>query len=54
VRISNDRDYLRQVMARAGKAPEVVLEGSGNSLCNCLTFGRVAGRSAAAEAKARR
>jgi flavocytochrome c len=28
--------------------------GSGNSLCNCLTFGRVAGRSAAAEAAARR
>jgi hypothetical protein len=28
VRISNDRDYLRQVMARAGEAPEVVLEAT--------------------------
>jgi hypothetical protein len=26
VRISNDPEYLRQVMARAGEAPEVVLE----------------------------
>ncbi len=26
-RISNDVDYLRQVMARVGEAPEVVLEG---------------------------
>jgi hypothetical protein len=26
VRISNDPDYLRQVMERAGEAPEVVLE----------------------------
>lgn len=26
VRISNDVDYLRRVMARAGEAPEVVLE----------------------------
>ena len=26
VRISNDPDYLRQVMARAGESPEVVLE----------------------------
>ena len=25
VRISNDPEYLRQVMARAGEAPEVVL-----------------------------
>jgi len=25
VRISNDPDYLRQVMARAGESPEVVL-----------------------------
>jgi transposase len=28
VRISNDRDYLREVMARAGEAPEVVLEAT--------------------------
>ena len=28
VRISNDREYLRQVMARAGEAPEVVLEAT--------------------------
>ena len=28
VRISNDADYLRQVMARAGEAPEVVLEAT--------------------------
>jgi transposase len=28
VRISNDPDYLRQVMARAGEAPEVVLEAT--------------------------
>jgi hypothetical protein len=28
VRISNDREYLRQVMARAGEAPEVVLEAA--------------------------
>src|SRR5690349_10648346 len=28
VRISNDPDYLRQVMARAGEAPEVVLEAA--------------------------
>jgi transposase len=28
VRISNDRDYLRGVMARAGEAPEVVLEAT--------------------------
>ena len=27
-RISNDVDYLRQVMARAGEAPEVVLEAT--------------------------
>ncbi|MHA6632141.1 hypothetical protein ACU61A_42505 [Pseudonocardia sichuanensis] len=27
-RISNDPDYLRQVMARAGEAPEVVLEAT--------------------------
>jgi hypothetical protein len=26
VRISNDPEYLRQVMARAGESPEVVLE----------------------------
>ena len=26
VRISNDPDYLREVMTRAGEAPEVVLE----------------------------
>ena len=26
VRISNDPEYLREVMARAGEAPEVVLE----------------------------
>ena len=29
VRISNDPEYLRQVMARAGEAPEVVLEACG-------------------------
>ena len=28
VRISNDPDYLRAVMARAGEAPEVVLEAT--------------------------
>ncbi|WP_219419781.1 IS110 family transposase [Pseudonocardia nigra] len=28
VRISNDPDYLRQVMARAGESPEVVLEAT--------------------------
>ena len=28
VRISNDREYLQQVMARAGEAPEVVLEAA--------------------------
>jgi transposase len=28
VRISNDREYLREVMARAGEAPEVVLEAT--------------------------
>ena len=28
VRISNDPDYLRQVMVRAGEAPEVVLEAA--------------------------
>ena len=28
VRISNDPEYLREVMARAGEAPEVVLEAS--------------------------
>jgi transposase len=28
VRISNDPDYLRQVMARAGEAPDVVLEAT--------------------------
>jgi transposase len=28
VRISNDPEYLRAVMARAGKAPEVVLEAT--------------------------
>ena len=28
VRISNDPEYLRQVMARAGEAPEVVLEAT--------------------------
>lgn len=28
VRIANDPDYLRQVMARAGEAPEVVLEAT--------------------------
>ena len=28
VRISNDPDYLRAVMARAGDAPEVVLEAT--------------------------
>jgi spore germination protein GerM len=28
VRISNDVDYLRQVMARAGERPEVVLEAT--------------------------
>jgi transposase len=28
VRISNDRDYLREVMTRAGEAPEVVLEAT--------------------------
>jgi serine/threonine protein kinase HipA of HipAB toxin-antitoxin module len=28
VRISNDRDYLREVMARAGETPEVVLEAT--------------------------
>jgi DNA-binding MarR family transcriptional regulator len=28
VRISNDPDYLRQVMARAGEHPEVVLEAT--------------------------
>ena len=26
VRITNDPDYLREVMTRAGEAPEVVLE----------------------------
>jgi hypothetical protein len=31
VRISNDREYLRAVIARAGEAPEVVLERSGPS-----------------------
>ena len=28
MRISNDADYLRQVMARAGEAPEVVMEAT--------------------------
>src|SRR4051812_50042603 len=28
VRISNDPSYLREVMARAGEAPEVVLEAT--------------------------
>ena len=28
VRISNDPEYLRQVMTRAGEAPEVVLEAT--------------------------
>ena len=28
VRISNDPDYLREVMTRAGEAPEVVLEAT--------------------------
>ena len=28
VRISNDPEYLRQVMARAGESPEVVLEAT--------------------------
>ena len=28
VRISNDPEYLRAVMARAGEAPEVVLEAA--------------------------
>jgi hypothetical protein len=28
VRISNDPEYLRQVMVRAGEAPEVVLEAT--------------------------
>jgi hypothetical protein len=28
VRISNDPEYLAQVMARAGEAPEVVLEAT--------------------------
>jgi len=28
VRISNDPEYLRQVMERAGEAPEVVLEAT--------------------------
>ena len=28
VRISNDPDYLREVMTRAGEAPEVVLEAA--------------------------
>src|SRR3954467_8779451 len=28
VRISNDPEYLREVMARAGEAPEVVLEAA--------------------------
>ena len=28
VRISNDPDYLRQVMARAGEHPDVVLEAT--------------------------
>jgi hypothetical protein len=28
VRISNDSEYLRVVMARAGEAPEVVLEAA--------------------------
>ena len=28
VRISNDPEYLAQVMARAGEAPEVVLDGA--------------------------
>jgi hypothetical protein len=28
VRIANDPEYLRQVMARAGQAPEVVLEAT--------------------------
>lgn len=28
VRISNDPEYLRAVMARAGEAPEVVLEAT--------------------------
>jgi hypothetical protein len=28
VRISNDPEYLRQVMARAGEHPEVVLEAT--------------------------
>ena len=28
VRISNDPEYLRQVMARVGEAPEVVLEAT--------------------------
>ena len=28
VRISNDPEYLREVMARAGESPEVVLEAT--------------------------
>jgi len=28
VRLSNDPEYLRQVLARAGEAPEVVLEAT--------------------------
>jgi hypothetical protein len=28
VRISNDPDYLREVMTRAGEAPDVVLEAT--------------------------
>jgi transposase len=28
IRISNDPDYLRQVITRAGEAPEVVLEAT--------------------------
>jgi hypothetical protein len=28
VRVSNDPEYLREVMSRAGEAPEVVLEAT--------------------------
>jgi hypothetical protein len=36
VRISNDPEYLRAVMARAGEAPEVVLEAAYGGIVNLL------------------
>src|SRR6185312_8150600 len=36
VRISNDPEYLRAVMARAGEAPEVVLEAMASQVAAAL------------------